>query len=143
MSCPVGSTGVRKGWAEQALKTFSVFCLELPGLCFLEFFVFVFGCPAAYGVSSQGSDLRCSCDLSRSCVNAGSLIHCAWAGFEPGSQHSQEATDHIAPQRELLSTPLIYVSGASPEGLVKNPDCGHPPTVSFSKSRVGPENVHF
>lgn len=50
----------------------------------------------------QGSDLSRSCDLSYSCGNAGSWTHCARPGVEHVSQHSQEAADSVAPQRELL-----------------------------------------
>ena len=37
-----------------------------------------------------GSELSCSCDLSRSCGNARSLTHCAERGIKPASQRSQD-----------------------------------------------------
>ena len=40
----------------------------------------------------QGSDQSCSCDLSHSCVNAGSLTHCAGPGIETVSHCSQDAS---------------------------------------------------
>ena len=48
----------------------------------------------------QGSDLSCSCKLSRSCGNAGSLTDYVGLGIEPKSQCSQDAADPFAPQKE-------------------------------------------
>ena len=45
----------------------------------------------------QGSDL--------SCINSGSLTHCAGPGIEPSSQCSRDTTNPIVPQRELLNGP--------------------------------------
>ena len=39
-----------------------------------------FGCPMAYGVQGQGSDLNLSCNLCCSYGNAGSLTHCVGPG---------------------------------------------------------------
>ena len=50
----------------------------------------------------QGSDLSRSHNLSHGCGNARSLTHCARPGIEPASQGSQDATDPIAPQQEIL-----------------------------------------
>ena len=49
----------------------------------------------------QGSDPSCSCELSLSCGNAGSLTHCDKMGIIPSSQHSQDTTNPNAPQRKL------------------------------------------
>ena len=40
-------------------------------------------------------------DPSRSCGNARSLTHCTGPGVEPVSQHSRDAINPIAPEREL------------------------------------------
>ena len=50
----------------------------------------------------QGSDLSCSGDLSLSYGNARSLTYRAGPGIEPESQHSQDTTNPIVPQWELL-----------------------------------------
>ena len=50
----------------------------------------------------QGSDPSCGYDLSRSCGNTGSLTHYAGLGNKPVSQHSQDTTNPVVPQRELL-----------------------------------------
>lgn len=55
----------------------------------------------------QGSDSSHSCELSCSCGNAASLIHCAGWGIEPVSQYSQDAADPDAPQWELHGFPQI------------------------------------
>ena len=57
----------------------------------------------------QGSDPSRSCDLSRSYSNMGFLTHCAGSRPEPVSQHSQDAADPIAPQRELLCISMTYL----------------------------------
>ena len=49
-----------------------------------------------------GSDPSHSHDLSWNCNNTTSLTHCAGPGIKPVTQHSQDATDSIAPQQELL-----------------------------------------
>ena len=49
----------------------------------------------------QGSDLSHSYDPSRSCGNAGSLIHCAGPETEPVSQCSQDDANPVVPQWEL------------------------------------------
>ena len=51
---------------------------------------------------NQGSDLSDSCHLGHSCGNARSLTHYAGLGIEPAFQRSQDATEPVAPQRELL-----------------------------------------
>ena len=51
---------------------------------------------------SQGLYLSHSCHLSCSYSNTGSLTHCARPGIEPRCQRSQDTTDPVAPQRELL-----------------------------------------
>lgn len=50
----------------------------------------------------QGSDRSHSGDLSHSCGNKGSLTCYAGRGMEPVLQHSQDITDPVVPQRELL-----------------------------------------
>ena len=70
----------------------------------------------------QGSDLSCSHNLSQSFVNTRSLTHWAEQVIKPIFQHSQEATDPVVLQRELLhqlSNLFIYLyshlaSGARP-----------------------------
>ena len=49
----------------------------------------------------QGSDLSYNHDLGRSCGHARSINHSAGPGIEPVSQHSQDAADPIASQKEL------------------------------------------
>ena len=56
----------------------------------------------------QGSDLRCSCDLCRSCSNARSLTHCSGLGIEPVSQRYRDAADPIVPQQELPFYIFLY-----------------------------------
>ena len=58
----------------------------------------------------QGSDLSCSCDLSRSCGNARSLTHCASPGIEPVSQCSPDAADLTELQLELRSQSFYQVT---------------------------------
>ena len=62
-----------------------------PGLTFLFSFLATLPHMAFLG---QGSDPRCSFDLSHSCAIAGSLTHCAGPGIEPTTQYSQNTTDH-------------------------------------------------
>ena len=50
----------------------------------------------------QGSDLSHSRDLCCSCSNTRSLTCYVGPGIEPASQCSQDSTDSVAPQRELL-----------------------------------------
>lgn len=62
----------------------------------------------------QGTDLSHSFNLSHSCRNAESLIHCAGLEIEPVTQHSQEAADPVAPQWGLqgyfLTNILMFLS---------------------------------
>ena len=53
-------------------------------------------------VLGQHSDLIHSCDLSSSYGNTPSLTLCAEPGIEPSSQHSQDTTNPVVPQQELL-----------------------------------------
>lgn len=67
-----------------------------------EFFYFSFlTAPRHMELPGQGSHLSRSLDLSHSCGDARSLTSCAGPGIEPASQHSQGATDPIAPQQKL------------------------------------------
>ena len=50
----------------------------------------------------QRSDPSRSWDLSYSCGNAGFLTHCATLVIEPASRSSQDTSDPIVPQQELL-----------------------------------------
>ena len=50
----------------------------------------------------QGSDPSHSCDLHHGYGDTGSATHCAGPGIKPVSQCSRDATDPVAPQRELL-----------------------------------------
>ena len=59
----------------------------------------------------QGSDLSCSCDLSRSSGITGSLTHYDGPGIEPVSQSSQDAVDPVVPQRELLIFSFEHLKG--------------------------------
>ena len=45
----------------------------------------------------QGSDPNHSFQLSHSCGNGRSLTLCAGLGIKPASQHSQDASDPVAP----------------------------------------------
>ena len=56
----------------------------------------------AYTTAIAMPDPSHICDLSHSCGNAGSLTHCAGPGIKPASQRSQDATDPVVPQQELL-----------------------------------------
>ena len=60
---------------------------------------------SAAAAGTSGPSHRCT--LSHSGSNAGSLSHCAGMEMEPASQHSQDAANPVAPQRELLLF-LIY-----------------------------------
>ena len=64
-------------------------------VCVYNFF---FGCPMAYGVLCQGSDLGLSCS------SAGFLTHCTGQGIE--AVYRDDA-DPIAPHWELLPTTLF------------------------------------
>ena len=55
------------------------------------------------------SDPSCSCNLHHSCSNAGSLTHCFRWGTEPASWGCRDATDPVAPQRELYHFCLSWV----------------------------------
>ena len=55
----------------------------------------------------QGSDSSHGPDLSHNCGNSGNLTHCARLGNEPASQLSQEATNPVAPQKELQLKALL------------------------------------
>ena len=57
----------------------------------------------------QGSDLSCSCDLSHSCSNTGSLTHCARPRIEPVFQSSQDTASPIVPQGDFLGESLYGV----------------------------------
>ena len=59
-----------------------------PGTDFILFILlllfFFYGCTYGIWMSlGQGLNLSCSCDLSHSYNNAGSLTHCAGPGIEP------------------------------------------------------------
>lgn len=83
------------------------------------FFLFL-GAPGdTWEFLGQGSDLSCTCSLSRSCDKAGSLIHCNGLGIEPVSQRSQDPADLVVPQRELLK-PLFISSICLIINLVKH-----------------------
>ena len=56
----------------------------------------------------QGSDLSCSCDLSYSFDNAGSLTHCAQLEIEPKSQFSQDPADLLCHSGNSETCILFY-----------------------------------
>ena len=73
--------------------------------CYCFCFCFPFFCLTALQhieFPDQGSDPSHGCNLSHSCGNAGSLTHYAGPAIEPVFECSQEATNPIVPQRELL-----------------------------------------
>ena len=78
----------REGW--QALFLF-----------FFSFFFFFLAAPWRMEFRGQVSDLSHSHDLSHSCGNARSLIHCVRLGIEPVSQCTQGTDNPAAPQWEL------------------------------------------
>ena len=86
-------------------KTQSVVLVEFPLFTFSIFWGGGGGSPQAYEAPSPGirSDLSCSCDLSHSYGNAGSLTHCAGPVIELVYQSSSNAAGPIAPQWGLLS----------------------------------------
>ena len=63
---------------------------------------FLFWLPPACGAPGPGNRSQMKLNLSHSCGNPGSLTHCARLGIEPMSQHSQDATNAIVLQWELL-----------------------------------------
>ena len=65
-------------------------------VCLFLFFSFFLAAPRHMKFLGQGSDLSCSCDLSHSCSDAGSLTHCAGLWIEPASQHSKMPPAHCA-----------------------------------------------
>ena len=79
-------------------------------------FAFFSGCFKAYGVPGRWggeSDRNHSCDLNRSCSNAGSLTHCAWPGIETASQCCRDITDpagHSGNSRFVLFCFLSFLS---------------------------------
>ena len=72
------------------------------------FFLFFFGCWAAYRVPGPGIIWTHSCDLCFSCGSARSLTHCAGPGIEPVSLCSRDAANPIMPQQELQNFFLFY-----------------------------------
>ena len=73
----------------------------------IYFFFSFLAAPQHMEFLGQGSHPIYSCDLSRRCVNAGSLTHCAGSVIKPVCQCSQDATNFIASQQKLLCL-LIY-----------------------------------
>ena len=63
---------------------------------------FLLWLPTAYEVPRPGIRPQPQCNLSCSCSNAWSLTHCARLGIEPASQRSQDNTNPVVPQWELL-----------------------------------------
>ena len=71
-----------------------------------SFFFFFLAAPWHMEFLGQGSAPSCSCNLSHSCGNTGSLTHCIRPGIKPVSQCSQDTANPIAPPRELKNTAL-------------------------------------
>ena len=81
-------------------------CLSLSGLTFLFSFSFL-ATSRHVEFLAQGSGQSCSCNLSHSCSNAGSLIHSAGPGIKHVSQRSQDAADPIVLQWEFLASVFL------------------------------------
>ena len=79
-------------------------------------FLFIFGLPWHMEFPGQGSDPSCSCNLSHSYSNAGSLTHCARLGIESVSQRFPDAANPIVLQWELQNPIISYL--LSPFGLL-------------------------
>ena len=73
----------------------------------VEFFFFLFWSFLAalrhMEFLGQGTDPSCSCNLSCSCGDPGSLTHRARLGIKPAFQCSQDSADPVVPQWELLN----------------------------------------
>ena len=82
---------------------------------------------------SQGSDLSCSCSLSSSYSNAGSLTHSAGQGIEPVSKRSQDATDPIAPCGNSYNLAIYTKTPALGRWLRKKGPAPHNFSPSFPR----------
>ena len=69
-------------------------------ILFLFIYFFFFGCLTAYGVPGPGIRSK-SLQPTLRLWQCWTLTHCAWPGIEPMSQHSRDAVNRVAPQREL------------------------------------------
>ena len=83
---------------EVNISLFIYFPIHFLFVCLFSFLA----APRHMEFMGQGSDPSHSHDLSHSCSNAGSLTHCGRPRIEPVTQHSQDSTDSIVPQEELL-----------------------------------------
>lgn len=73
--------------------------------------IFFFWLPRHMQFPSHGSDPRGSCNLSRSCDDAGSLTYCARQGMEPASLLSQDNAYPLVPHWELQDADLEHSTG--------------------------------
>ena len=64
----------------------------------------------------QGSDLSYNLNLSCSCINVGSLNHCAGPGTEPEFQCSPDTAYPVVPPWELLKT-ILFIPHLKLRGL--------------------------
>ena len=101
---------------------------DLETFCFV---LFCFGHPTAYGDQIQAA----TAIYAAAVANARSLTHCARPGIKPVSQHSQDTTNPVAPQWELLET---FISKPSSQNLVSSlPDKHTPRSTYILPKQVG------
>ena len=86
-----------EGFLEDIIKVITTFTRP-----FFFFFFFIFGHPLGM---LQRSDPSCSCYLSLSCANIGSLTHCVRPEIEPAFKRSQDAPNPLHHSRNS-SLPL-------------------------------------
>lgn len=66
-----------------------------------EALLLLFGCPAAYTIPGQESDLSCGHDLSRSCSNTRPFNTLCQLGIEPASWCCRDADYSVVLEQEL------------------------------------------
>ena len=87
-------------WAFLQCQWPSMFYVHSLSVCF--FFSFV-------ATPRHMAEPSCSCHLSCSCSNTGSLTHCARPGIKAVSQRSLDMANSIAPQQELLCLSVFTI----------------------------------
>ena len=65
------------------------------------FFLFLFGCPAAYGTSLASNQIQAAVATYTEAAAAMQDLSPTVLGVKPVSQGSRDAADLVAPQREL------------------------------------------